>query len=117
MRLVAAIIGLVTLAGILAVSRAASPGDQRGTGTLEGKAVDARTRKPVAGAAVVILRTTSKRPTPLMAPESDKLGRFHMTGLGPGVYTFQVSAKGHGVAKKTVKIAANKAKLVVFSLK
>jgi len=108
---------LVAVGGLIVLAAVAFGSVQRGTGTLEGKVVTGKKKKPVAGAAIVILKTTSKRPTPLMAPESDKNGRFRMTGLGPGIYTFQAGARGYAEAKKTVRIKVGRPVFATFELK
>ena len=117
MRRLANAFRFMAVAAMIFIAATASGSAQRGTGTLEGKVIAGKRKKPVAGAAIVILKTTSTRPSPLMAPESDAKGRFRMTGLGPGVYTFQAGARGYKDARKTVRIKSNRTVYASFELK
>lgn len=87
-------------------------------GRLEGVVRDAA-RRPLAGAVVAILKTTSREPVEEIAPLSDARGRFRFRPLPPGRYTLRASLPGRtsATATATATVRAGRTATVAFTLR
>ena len=96
-RVAASLLSVVWLAGALALPRPALAQ----TGRVTGLVVD-EARRPVQGATVVAV---NERATPyLFSTTTDRGGRFAMTGLQSGSWSFMVSAKGYWASLGSAKV-------------
>jgi len=96
-RVAASLLSVVWLAGALALPRPALAQ----TGRVTGLVVD-EARRPVQGATVVAV---NERATPyLFSTTTDRGGRFAMTGLQSGPWSFMVSAKGYWASLGSAKV-------------
>jgi hypothetical protein len=68
-------------------------------GTLVGTVTDARTGRPLGGAAVEVRETGARAAT-------DGYGRFRLAGVRPGTYTLVASREGLPPAERTVRVGA-----------
>jgi uncharacterized GH25 family protein len=76
--------------------------DMRG-GSVRGRVVDARTKAPVSGALVALVRKEARIGTPGITTDSD--GQFHFDTVAAGAYDLRVSRQGYVSAVQPVAVA------------
>lgn len=81
----------------------------QGTSAISGQLLDRVSRRPLVGAAVIVLGTP-------FTSHSDTAGRFTRAGLTPGVYVMQVRALGYAGGSWVVEVAPRETLSVTIEL-